>query len=62
MPVVPMEDSRRVMGMEWLMVSKAALTPRRMRIEREPELAERRMSLMTFNKAVSVTCLERKMD
>lgn len=57
-----MEDSRRVMGMEWLMVSKAALTPRRMRIEREPELAERRMSLMTFNKAVSVTCLERKMD
>jgi hypothetical protein len=36
-PVMPSEDWRRDMRMEWLMVSKAALRSRRMRMEREPE-------------------------
>ena len=48
--------------MEWLIVSKAALWSRRMRMEREPESADRRMSFVTFKRAVSVLCLERKPD
>lgn len=37
-----------------MMVSKAAVRSRRMRMVREPESAERRMSLVIFNSAVSV--------
>ncbi|CAL8299263.1 unnamed protein product [Merluccius merluccius] len=37
-PVMLMEVSRRVSRMEWLMVSKAALRSRRMRILREPQV------------------------
>ena len=62
MPVKPREDWRRVMRMEWQMVSKAALRSRRMRMERWPESADRRMSLVTFVRAVSVLCCERNPD
>ena len=61
-PVLPSEDWRREMRMEWLIVSKAALRSRRMRMEREPESTKRRMSFVTFKRAVSVLCLERKPD
>ena len=61
-PVMLSEDWRREMRMEWLMVSKAALWSMRMRMEREPESAERRMSFVTIKRAVLVLCLERKPD
>ena len=44
------------------MVSKAAVRSRRIRMVREPESAERRMSLVILSSAVSVLCLERKPD
>ena len=50
------------MRMEWLIVSKAALRSRRMRIEREPESAESRRSLVTLRRAVSVLCFELNPD
>lgn len=53
---------RRDRRMEWLMVSNAAVRSRRMRILRLPESEERRRSLVTFSRAVSVLCLERKPD
>ena len=55
-PVIPREDSRRVRRMEWLMVSKAALRSRRMRMLREPVSEERRRSFVTLRRAVSVLC------
>ena len=61
-PDKPRAEWRREMSMEWLMVSKAALRSRRMRMEREPESAERRMSLVTLRRAVSVLWSERKPD
>ena len=36
-PVIPKVDLRREMSVEWLMVSKAALGSRRMRMLMEPE-------------------------
>ena len=60
MPVMWREDSRRESRMEWLMVSKAAVRSRRMRMVRCPESEERRRSLVTFRRAVSVLCFERK--
>ncbi len=44
------------------MVSKAALRSRRMRMERRPESAARRRSLVILTRAVSVLCLEQKPD
>ena len=61
-PVMPREYWRRERRMEWLMVSKAALRSRRMRIVRRPESAERSRSLVIFSRAVSVLCFERKPD
>ena len=52
----------REMRVEWLMVSNAADRSRRMRIEREPESAESRRSLVTLRRAVSVLCIERNPD
>lgn len=48
------EDSRWEMRIAWLIVSKAAVRSRRMRIERWPESEERRRSLVTLRRAVSV--------
>ena len=62
MPVKPREDWRRVMRMEWLIVSKAALRSRRMRMVRKPLSADMRISLVTFIRAVSVLCNDRKPD
>ena len=61
-PVIPREYWRREMRIEWLMVSKAALRSRRMRMVRRPESAERGRSFVIFSRAVSVLCLERKPD
>ena len=61
-PVKPRDDWRRVMRMEWDMVSKAALRSRRMRIERRPLSADLIMSFVTFMRAVSVLCDVRKPD
>ena len=47
-------DFRRESRMEWLIVSKAAVRSRRMRIESRPESEERRRSLVTLRRAVSV--------
>ena len=46
--------------MEWLIVSKAAL--RSGRILRERVSEDSRKSLVTLRRAVSVLCLERKLD
>ncbi len=48
--------------MVWLIVSNAAVRSSRMRMVRCPESAERRRSLVTFRRAVSVLCFERKPD
>ena len=48
--------------MECLMVSKAALRSRRMRMVRRPESAASRMSLVILRRAVLVLCLERMPD
>ena len=61
-PVTLRDDSRRERRMLWLMVSKAAVRSRRMRTLRWPESEERRRSLVTFRRAVSVLCCERKPD
>ena len=61
-PVMPSEEWRRKMRMEWSIVPKAVLRSRRLRMEREPESAERRMSFVIFKRAVSVLCLEQKPD
>lgn len=45
-----------------MIVSKAALRSRSIKMERWPESAERRMSLVIFTNAVSVLCLERNPD
>ena len=50
------------MRMEWLMVSKAVLRSRRMRMVRRPKSAERSRSFVIFSRAVSVLCFERKPD
>lgn len=60
--VMPRKCWRRERRMEWLMVSNAALRSRRMRMVRKPESAERSISFVTFSRAVSVLCLERKPD
>ena len=60
-PVMLREDSRRERRMEWLMVSKAAVRSRRMRIVRCPESEERR-SLVILRRAVYVLCCERNPD
>ena len=61
-PVMPRECWRRERRMGWLMVSKAALRSRRMRMVRKPESTERSMSFVIFSRAVSVLCFERKPD
>lgn len=53
-PVMLRDDSRRVRRIEWLMVSNAALRSRRMSMLREPVSEERRRSLVTLRRAVSV--------
>ena len=60
-PVMPSEDWRREMRMDWSMVLKAVLRSRWIRMAREPE-SERRMSFVTFKRAVSVLCLQWKPD
>ncbi len=56
------EDSKRERRIVWLMVSKAAVRSRRMRMLRWPESEEMRRSLVTLRRAVSVLCCERKPD
>ena len=53
-PVMLRDDSRRERRMVWLMVSKAAVRSRRRRMLRWPESEERRRSLVTLRRAVSV--------
>jgi len=53
-PVMPMDDSRRLRSMVWLMVSKAALRSRRSRMVSEPESDASRRSFVTLSRAVSV--------
>ena len=52
-PVMLRDDSKRERRMEWLMVSKAAVSRRR-RMLRWPVSEERRRSLVTLRRAVSV--------
>ena len=56
------EDSRRVRRMVWLMVSKAALRSSRMSMLREWVSEERRRSLVTLSRAVSVLWWDLKPD
>lgn len=61
MLVIPMDESL-LSRMECEMVSKAALRSSRMRMDTEPESAERRRSLVILRRAVSVLWRERKPD
>ena len=47
-PVMWREDSKQIRRMEWLMVSKAALRSRRIRMLREGSSEESRRSFETF--------------
>lgn len=55
--VIPMESWRRKGRLEWLIVSKAGLRSRRMRIVMRQESAARNMSLVIFRRAVSEYCV-----
>ena len=55
-------DFRRESRMVWLMVSKAAVRSRRMRMESKPESEERRRSFVILRRAVSVLCWVRNPD
>lgn len=46
----------------WLMVSKVAMKLRRIRMLRQPESGERRRSLVTLRKNVSVLCFVQNPD
>ena len=60
--VIPRVDLRRERSMGWLMVSKAAVRSSRMTMLSEPVSEDSSRSLVTFRRAVSVLCLERKPD
>ena len=55
-------DFKRDSRMEWLIVSKAAVRSRRMRMDSRPESEERRRSLVTLRSAVSVLWWVQNLD
>lgn len=60
-PVIPISE-RREMSISWLTVANAELRSRRIRMFINPESMDRRMSLTTQRREVSVLCEERNPD